>query len=214
MSSKITVLLADDHHLVRHGFRRLLEDEPDMEVIGEASNGLEAISETERLRPRIVVMDMSMPELDGVQAILEIRRRTPETEVLVLSMYNEPSYVRNARDAGAKGYLLKNSVDVDLPAAIRAVASGRSFYSEDLPKETPQTEDSADPVQKLTRRELQVLQLIAQARSNKEIAQILNLSVNTVNVHRTNLMNALNLHSTAELVLFAVQRGLVTLPNP
>jgi DNA-binding NarL/FixJ family response regulator len=210
---KITVLLADDHRLVRLGFRRMLEDEPDIEVVGEADNGLQAIELAEKLRPTVAVVDMAMPELDGVQAILEIDRRAPDTRVLVLSMYDERSYVRNALKAGALGYVLKNAIDVDLVSAVKAVAEGRRFLSEPLSLKDLESDAPDDPVERLTQRERQILQLIAQAHSNKEIANLLNISVNTVNVHRTNLMHSLNLHSTAELVLFAVQKGLVTLPK-
>lgn len=210
---KITVLLADDHRLVRLGFRRMLEDEPDIEVVGEADNGLQAIELAEKLRPAVAVVDMSMPELDGVQAIHEIGRRAPDTRVLVLSMYGERSYIRNALKAGALGYVLKNAIDVDLVSAVKAVAEGRRFLSEPLSFKDLESSEPDDPLERLTQRERQILQLIAQAHSNKEIANLLNISVNTVNVHRTNLMHSLNLHSTAELVLFAVQKGLITLPK-
>jgi DNA-binding NarL/FixJ family response regulator len=212
-TEKITVLLADDHRLVRLGFRRMLEDEPDIEVVGEADNGLQAIELAEKLRPTVAVVDMSMPELDGVQAIHEISRRAPATRVLVLSMYGERSYIRNALKAGALGYVLKNAIDVDLVSAVKAVAEGGRFLSEPLSFKDLERDEPNDPLERLTQRERQILQLIAQAHSNKEIAGLLNISVNTVNVHRTNLMHSLNLHSTAELVLFAVQKGLITLPK-
>jgi DNA-binding NarL/FixJ family response regulator len=154
-----------------------------------------------------------MPELDGVQAIHEIGRRSPGTRVLVLSMYDERSYIRNALKAGALGYVLKNAIDVDLVSAVKIVADGGRFLSEPLSLKDLESDEPDDPLERLTQRERQILQLIAQARSNKEIAGLLNISVNTVNVHRTNLMHSLNLHSTAELVLFAVQKGLVTLPK-
>jgi DNA-binding NarL/FixJ family response regulator len=208
ITAEITVLLADDHQLVRRGFRRILEDEPGFRVVGEASNGLEAIELTERHQPNVVVMDMSMPELDGVQATKEIRRRVPGTAVLVLSMYPEESYVRNAFDAGARGYLLKNAIEVDLTTAVRTVASGGQYSSPNLPAYSAQADDNFD---QLTQRERQVLQMIAQGKSNKEIAAILGLSVNTVSVHRANLMETLSIHRTAELVLYAVKKGLVTL---
>ena len=208
LNSTVRVVLADDHRLVRLGFRRLLEDEPGIEVAGEASNGLEAVELIEKLQPDVAVLDLAMPELDGIQVIQEMRRRSPETRAIILSMYGEASYVRNALQAGAKGYILKNAIDVDLVTAVRMVADGKTFLSNPL-SAVEIGEDAPDPLDRLTQRERQILQLIAQARSNKEIAHILNISVNTVNVHRTNLMNSLDLHSTAELVLFAVQRGLV-----
>jgi DNA-binding NarL/FixJ family response regulator len=213
MSRTITVLLVDDHHLVRSGFRKLLEDDAALSVVGEAGNGAEAIKLAEELKPDVVVMDMAMPELDGVQAILEIRRRQPEVEVLVLSMYGEDSYVRNAFQAGARGYLLKSALDMDLAAAVKAVAGGKQYCGQGVKPPKRDSTDLDDPMERLTQRERQVLQLIAQARSSKEIANILNLSVNTVNVHRTNLMATLNLHSTAELVLFAVRKGLISVPK-
>ena len=213
MSRTITVLLVDDHHLVRSGFRKLLEDDAALSVVGEAGNGAEAIKLAEELKPDVVVMDMAMPELDGVQAILEIRRRQPKVEVLVLSMYGEDSYVRNAFQAGARGYLLKSALDMDLAAAVKAVAGGKQYCGQGVKPPKQDSTDLDDPMERLTQRERQVLQLIAQARSSKEIANILNLSVNTVNVHRTNLMATLNLHSTAELVLFAVRKGLISVPK-
>lgn len=205
----LRVLLADDHRLVRLGFRRLLDDEPDISVVGEASNGIEAIELAAALRPDVIVLDMAMPELSGLQAISEILRRSPATKILALSMYDEPTYVRGAIRAGAHGYMLKNAVEVDLAQGVRRVAAGHQYLSESLlAAKVLDREDSENPLDRLTNRERQILELIAQARSNKEIAKILDISVNTVNVHRTNLMKTLNLHSTAELVLFGVKHGL------
>jgi DNA-binding NarL/FixJ family response regulator len=200
----ITVLLADDHALVRRGFRRMLEDEPDIEVIGEASNGVETVNLAAELRPNIVVMDYAMPELDGVQAAAEIKHKVPESAVLMLSMHADENYVRNAVDAGVRGYLLKNAIEVDLAAAIREVAAGRTYGL----KAVPAPSDSE--LDKLTPRERQILQLIALGRSNKEIAALLGLSPNTVSAHRANLMDALGIHKTAELVLYAIRKGLVS----
>ncbi len=206
MIDEITVLLADDHTLVRRGFRRILEDDSYIRVVGEASNGIEALEMAQKLRPKVVVMDLAMPELDGVQATKEIVKHVPGTSVLVLSMHADDNYVRNALDAGARGYLLKNAVDVDLVGAIKAVAEGRRYLAAGLKYPAGDTDDELD---KLTAREKQVLQLIAQGKSNKEIAAILDLSVNTVSVHRANLMEKMNIHRTAELVLFAIRKGLV-----
>jgi DNA-binding NarL/FixJ family response regulator len=203
----ITVLLVDDHGLVRRGFRRLLEDEPDIQVVGEAGNGREAVELTGRLRPKVVVMDYAMPELDGVQATHEIRRLTPESSVLMLSMHADENYRRNAMEAGASGYALKNAIDVDLAEAIRTVARGKHYG---LPEKKSETAEIDDP--ELTPRERQILQLIAQGNSNKDIAQLLNLSVNTVSVHRNNLMHKMRVHRTAELVLFAIRKGLISPP--
>jgi DNA-binding NarL/FixJ family response regulator len=206
MSEDITVLLVDDHSLVRRGFRRILEDEEGMTVVGEASNGVEAIRSAYELKPKVIVMDLSMPELDGVQATKEIVKHLPGTEVLVLSMHADDNYVRNALDAGAKGYLLKSAIDVDLVGAIRSVSEGKRFIGSGLKYVAHQQDDELN---RLTGREKQVLQLIAQGKSNKEIASLLELSVNTVSVHRANLMEKMNIHRTAELVLFAIRKGLV-----
>lgn len=207
MIDEITVLLADDHSLVRRGFRRLLEDSEFIRVIGEASNGVEAIQMAQTLKPKVVVMDLSMPELDGVQATQEIVKHLPGTAVLILSMHADDNYVRNALNAGAKGYLLKNAVDVDLAGAVRAVAEGRRYIGPGL---RYTAEEEGDDLARLTARERQILQLIAQGKSNKEIATLLDLSVNTVSVHRANLMEKMNIHRTAELVLYAIRKGLVT----
>jgi DNA-binding NarL/FixJ family response regulator len=202
----ITVLLADDHALVRRGFRRMLDDEPDIEVVAEAGDGHEAVDLARRLRPRVVVMDYSMPGLDGVQATQAIRIHAPESAVLMLSMHSDEHYVRNAVAAGARGYLLKSAIDIELPDAIRDVAAGKTLGL------TTSSESNDVPFDELTPRERQVLQLIAQGHSNKEIARILDLSVNTVSVHRANLMSTLHIHRTAELVLYAVRKGIVTAP--
>ncbi len=206
MTEAISVLLADDHSLVRRGFRRILEDDEGMTVVGEASTGVEAIRMSHELKPKVVVMDLSMPELDGVQATKEIVKHLPGTEVLVLSMHSDDNYVRNALDAGARGYLLKNAIDVDLVGAIRSVAEGKRFIGPGLKYVAGEQDDE---LKRLTAREKQVLQLIAQGKSNKEIATLLELSVNTVSVHRANLMEKMNIHRTAELVLFAIRKGLV-----
>lgn len=205
MSEDISVLLVDDHGLVRRGFRRILEDDG-MKVVGEASNGLEAIHLANELKPQVVVMDLSMPQLDGVQATKEIVKSLPDTRVLILSMHSDDNYVRNALDAGAKGYLLKSAIDVDLVGAIKEVSEGKRYIGSGLKYVAHEQEDE---LHRLTAREKQVLQLIAQGRSNKEIAALLELSVNTVSVHRANLMEKMNIHRTAELVLFAIRKGLV-----
>ena len=206
MSEEISVLLVDDHSLVRRGFRRILEDEEGMKIVGEASNGVEAIRMAYELKPKVVVMDLSMPELDGVQATKEIMKHLPGTEVLILSMHADDNYVRNALDGGAKGYLLKSAIDVDLVGAIKSVAEGKRYIGSGLKYVAVEQDDE---VSRLTGRERQVLQLIAQGKSNKEIAGLLELSVNTVSVHRANLMEKMNIHRTAELVLFAIRKGLV-----
>ncbi len=210
----LTVVLADDHRLVRLGFRRLLDDEPDITVVGEADSGLQAIELSAEFHPDVIVLDMAMSELSGLQAISEILRRSPTTRILVLSMYDEADYVRSSIRAGAHGYMLKNAVDVDLAEGVRRVAAGGRYFSPAVEKAgTAKAEDDESPLARLTNRERQVLELIVQARSNKEVASMLGISVNTVNVHRMNLMKTLDLHSTAEIVLFGVKHGLATLAD-
>jgi DNA-binding NarL/FixJ family response regulator len=211
MSQRITVLLADDHSLVRKGFRRMLEDDPSIEVVGEAANGPQAIEAALQLKPQVIVMDLAMPELDGIQATSQILKQLPGTSVLMLSMYSEDTYIRNAFNAGVSGYLLKNALEVDLPYAIKEIAAGRKVIAPGLSMPTQETPSELD---KLTQREREVLQYIVQGKSNKEIATILGLSVNTISVHRANLMQALGIHRTADLVVYAIRKGLVTLPEP
>ncbi|MBI5084948.1 MAG: response regulator transcription factor [Acidobacteria bacterium] len=211
MSERITVLLADDHSLVRKGFRRMLEDDEAIEVVGEAANGPQAIEAALELKPRVVVMDLAMPELDGIQAASQILKQLPGTGILILSMYSEDTYVRNAFAAGARGYLLKNALEVDLPYAIKEIAAGRKVVAPGLT--VPVAQETPGDFEKLTQREREVLQYIVQGRSNRQIAGILGLSVNTVSVHRSNLMQALGIHRTADLVVYAIRKGLVTLPD-
>ncbi|MBP1607182.1 MAG: uvrY [Acidobacteria bacterium] len=211
----IRVLLADDHALVRQGFRRILEDEPDIEVVGEAGGGAEAIELERRLDPDVVVMDMAMPEINGLHASIEILRRQPERRILMLSMYADEQYVVNALDAGVSGYILKNALETDLIRAVRALAAGGRFLSPELSEiairhlRSRDTPPADDPFTRLSQREIQVLRLIAVGKSNREIAALLGVSVNTVAVHRTNLMSTLGVHKAAELVLIAVKKGLV-----
>jgi DNA-binding NarL/FixJ family response regulator len=209
MNEPITVLLVDDHALVRKGFRRMIEDDPSIVVVGEAGSGLEAAGLVDALKPRVIVMDMAMPQMDGVQATREILKRAPKTAILILSMYAQDSYVRNAFDAGALGYILKNADDVDLATAIKDVAIGKRVVDPGIVTAEREPDDAFD---RLTQREKQILQLIAEGNSNKEIAALLKLSANTVAVHRANLMHALGVHRTAELVLYAVRKGLVRMP--
>jgi DNA-binding NarL/FixJ family response regulator len=213
MKPAIRVLLADDHALVRQGFRRILEDETDIVVAGEAGGGAEAIALTQQLEPDIVVLDLGMPEINGLHAAIEIRRRRPRQPILMLSMHSDPQYVRNAFDAGVNGYILKNAMETDLIAAVRSVAAGERFVSAELQEASSASARDADAdddkFSKLSAREIQVLRLIALGRTNKEIGVLLGVSANTVAVHRTNLMATLNLHKAAELVLVAVKKGLV-----
>src|SRR3989454_9219370 len=191
---KVRVLLAEDHALVRQGFRRMLEDDARIAVVGEASTGLAAIEQSAKLRPDVVVMDLSMPELGGLEATAEILKAAPETKVLILSMYSNPAYVRKAFEVGAKGYILKDAVEVDLAQAVMTLARGDTYMSpaiSNLVIETLKTgkleSATEDPYERLTLREKEVLQLIAQGKSNKEIAVLLDISANTVAVHRAHL---------------------------
>jgi DNA-binding NarL/FixJ family response regulator len=208
-SKKITVLLADDHGLVRRGFRRILEDDESIEVVGEASNGDEAISLAKQLKPAVVVMDCAMPGTSGLVATRKILADNPRVAVLMLSMHSEDTLVRQALDTGARGYILKNALDLDLATAVRKVAAGETVLDPSVSKPASL---KGERQRGLTPRELEVLQHICAGLSNREIAETLDLSVNTVAVHRANIMNALGVHKTAELVVYAITNGLVTLP--
>jgi DNA-binding NarL/FixJ family response regulator len=209
MAKKITVLLVDDHSLVRRGFRRMLEDESDMDVVGEAGDGEESIKIAKKLHPRVVVMDCALPGINGLEATRRIIEESPDTAVLMLSMHSENTWVRQAIEAGAKGYILKNAMDLELGAAIRKVAAGETLFD-------PQVEQRSvlkgERSAALTQRELEVLQMIVDGKSNKEIAIALDLSANTIAVHRANIMNSLGIHKTAELVVYAIRAGLVNVP--
>jgi DNA-binding NarL/FixJ family response regulator len=209
MGKKITVLLVDDHSLVRRGFRRMLEDESDMEVVGEAGDGEESIKLAKKLHPQVVVMDCALPGLNGLQATRQIIEDSPDTAVLMLSMHTESTWVRQAIEAGARGYVLKNAMDLELGAAIRKVAAGETVFD---PQVEQQSALKGERSAALTQRELEVLQMIVEGKSNKEIATVLNLSANTVAVHRANIMNSLGIHKTAELVVYAIRAGLVNVP--
>ena len=209
MPNKISVLLVDDHSLVRRGFRRMLEDEPDMNVVGEASDGAEAIKLAKELKPKVIVMDSAMPGTGGLIATRKILESTPGQIILMLSMNSEETLVRQALEAGARGYMLKNAVDLELAAAIRKVVKGEVVLD---PQVARRASLKGERNGGLTTRELEILQFIVDGKSNKEIADHLNLSVNTVAVHRANIMDALGIHKTAELVVYAIRNGLVNIP--
>ena len=209
MEKKITVLLVDDHSLVRRGFRRMIEDEADMKVVGEAGNGEESIKLAKELHPQVVVMDCALPGMSGLQATRQILEDSPDTNVLMLSMHTEDTWVRQAIEAGAKGYVLKNALDLELGAAIRKVAAGETVFD---PQVEQRSSLKGERNAGLTQRELEVLKMIVDGKSNKEIATDLGLSANTVAVHRANIMNTLGIHKTAELVVYAIRTGLVNVP--
>jgi len=213
---QIRILLADDHTIIRSGLRLLLEQQPDFKVIAEASNGREAVELTSQYHPEIAVLDIGMPQLNGIEATEQIVSQQPETQVVILSMHSDEGYVLRALKAGARAYILKNSAESDLIRAIRTVAEGKSFFSpviskmllEDYVRQVreKQLEDSYDL---LTPREREILQLLAEGRTNKEVANLLNLSPYTVDAHRGNILQKLNLHGIPELVLYAVRKGII-----
>ena len=202
----ISVLLVDDHALVRRGFRRMLEDDPGIRVVGEASDGHDAVEAAATLRPSVVVMDFALPSMNGAVATRQILKANPETAVLILSMHSEPAYVRTCLEAGALGYLLKNAMDLELVEAVKQVAGGVRVLDPRLGSLVQSGEEPS-----LTTRELEVLQLIVNGKSNKEIALVLGLSANTIAVHRANIMQALGIHNTAEMVVYAIRKGLVSI---
>jgi DNA-binding NarL/FixJ family response regulator len=209
MTEKISVLLVDDHALVRRGFRRMLEDEEDIVVKGEASDGEEAVRLAHQLQPKVIVMDCALPGISGLVATRQIIEDNPKAVVLMLSMHSEDTWVRQALEAGARGYMLKNAVDMELVTAIRRVAAGEEVLDPQIARRATL---KGERVTGLTVRELEILQLIVGGLSNKEIASQLNLSANTVAVHRANIMDALGIHKTAELVVYAIRNGLVNIP--
>lgn len=209
MPEQISVLLVDDHSLVRRGFRRMLEDEPDICVVGEASDGLEAVNLARSLKPQVIVMDCALPEINGLQATRKILEFAPQTLVLMLSMHTEETWVRQAMEAGARGYVLKNALDLELGSAIRRIVNGETVIDGQI---SLQDNLKGERVAGLTAREVEILQLICDGKSNKEIALQLDLSANTVAVHRANIMDALGIHKTAELVVYAIRNGLVNVP--
>lgn len=203
----IRVLLVDDHALVRNGFRRMLEDEADITVVGEAGDGFEAIEAAKRLQPDVIVMDFALPSMNGAIATRRILEERPDTKVLMLSMHAEPDYVRTCLDAGARGYLLKNAMDLELTAGVRRVAAGEQV----LDRRLGNLGGSGERPPTLTAREMEVLQLIVHGKSNKEIAIVLGLSANTVAVHRAKIMHTLGIHNAAALVVYAIRTGLVSI---
>ena len=211
----LRILLADDHTVVRQGLRKVLEERPEWQVVAEAGDGREAVRLAEQLKPDVAVMDVSMPLLNGIEATRQITRRVPETKVLVLSMYSDEAYVIQMLKAGATGYLLKDSADVDLLQAVEDVSQGKAFFSpavarlmsDDYARQRGDT--AVDRYESLSEREREIFQLVAEGRTNKEIAALLFISSSTVETHRARIMEKLDLHSAAEIVLYAVRRGAI-----
>jgi len=214
---EVRILLADDHTVMRSGLRLLLERQPDLTVVGEAANGREAIALAATLKPDVVVMDIAMPHLNGVEATRQIVNQSPNTAVVILSMHSDESYVIRSLKAGARAYLLKDSAEADLIDAIRAITAGKSFFSpavrrilkEDYMLQLKEM-GPEDSYERLTKREREVLQLVAEGQSNKEVANLLNLSLYTVETHRTHILQKLNLHTVPELILYAVRKGIIS----
>lgn len=215
MTSTIRILLADDHTLLRSGIKALLEDEPDIAIVGEAEDGREAVRMAHMLRPNLVLMDIAMPLLNGLEATRQIKREHPEIKILVLTMYDHEEYFRQVLEAGASGYIIKRAAAHELVAAIRAVNSGESVLSPAITRYllddylSGETRKDEDDPNALSPREREVLQLIAEGNTSREIAEILNLSVKTVQSHRTNLMRKLDLHDRGDLIKYAIQKKII-----
>jgi len=212
----LRVVIADDHPVVRGGLRKILEVEPGAEIVGEAGDGRQAVKVVLELRPDVAILDIGMPLLNGIEATRQITRRAPHVRTLILSMLSDEAYIIEALRAGAKGYLLKDSVDVDLIRGIKAVAQGKSFFSPAVAKvmlddyvRRMAERGVTDRYDMLSEREREVFQLVAEGRSNKEIAEILFISISTVVTHRTHIMEKLDVHSAAEIVLYAVRKGVI-----
>ena len=214
---KTRILLADDHTLVRQGFRKILEQRADWEVVAEAADGRDAVRQAEATAPDVVVLDIGMPLLNGIEATRQIVRRHADTHVLILSMHADEAYIIQALKAGARGYLLKDSADTELLRGVAAVAAGKSYFSPSVAKVmlddyVRQMADKGltDRYESLSEREREIFQLIAEGRTNKEIAELLSISPATVETHRAHILQKLDVHNTAELVLYAVRRGVIT----
>jgi DNA-binding NarL/FixJ family response regulator len=212
----VRILLADDHTVMRNGLRLLLERQPNLQVVGEAADGRQAVALSESANPDVVIMDIGMPNLNGIEAARQIVNRNPRTAIAILSMHSDESYVIRALKAGARAYLLKDSAEADLLAAVRALTEGKSFFSPAISKilvedymRQLESRGVEDTYELLTNREREILQLLAEGRTNKVVANMLNLSLYTVETHRTHILQKLNLHSVPELILYAVRKGII-----
>jgi two-component system, NarL family, response regulator NreC len=215
--AKLRILLGDDHTLLRHGLRKILEDKPDWEVVAEAGNGRDAVDAAMTLKPDVAILDVGMPLLNGIDATRQIVRKTPECKVLILSMHSDETYITRALQAGAKGYLLKDSADKDLIRGVCAVAAGKTFFSQVIAQSMLDdyirrvaASSIVDPYDSLSEREREVFQLLAEGHSNKDVALILSISPATVETHRAHISQKLDIHNTAELVLYAVRKGIIS----
>jgi two-component system, NarL family, response regulator NreC len=214
---RLRILLADDHTIVRQGIRKIVEDHPDWQVVAEAGDGREAVRQALELKPDIALLDIGMPLLNGIEASAQIVRRAPTVKVVILSMHPNEAYITRALQAGAKGYLLKDSADTDLIRALTLVSEGKSFFSPAVAKVMLDdyvrhlaARGVVDRYDSLSEREREIFQLVAEGRSNKEIADLLFVSPNTIETHRAHIMEKLDVHSAVELVLYAVRRGLIS----
>ncbi|OFW05279.1 MAG: DNA-binding response regulator [Acidobacteria bacterium RIFCSPLOWO2_02_FULL_67_36] len=213
---ELRIILGDDHTIVRHGLRKILEDEPDWTVVGEAADGRDAVRQVLAAQPDVAILDIGMPLLNGIEATRQIAKRAQQVRVLILSMHADEAYIIQALQAGAKGYLLKDSADADLIRGVAAVAAGKSFFSpvvaqvmlDDYVRHLAE-KGIVDRYESLSEREREIFQLIAEGHSNKEIAEILNISPTTVETHRGHILQKLDLHGTADIVLYAVRRGVI-----
>jgi two-component system, NarL family, response regulator NreC len=213
---RISVLIADDHSVVRRGLQYLLEPLEDVELAGEAVNGREAVEMAERLKPAVVICDIAMPLLNGIEATAQIVKQSPKIGVILLSMHFDESYLLRALNAGARGYLLKESAEADVPRAVRSVAEGKPFFSPNITKmllsdylSMLKERTLSDSYDLLSAREKEILQLLAEGKTNKNCATLLNVTPSTIETHRLHLMQKLDLHNTAEIVLYAVKKGII-----
>ena len=217
MSSPLRILLADDHTIVRQGLRKILEEDRNWQVVGEAGNGREAVRLATELQPHVAILDIGMPLLNGIEAARQIARRLPQTKILILSMHSDEAYIIQALEAGAKGYLLKDTADADLLGAVAAVTRGKSFFSPAVARvmlddyvRRLRDRGIVDRYDTLSEREREIFQLIAEGKTNKEIAELLGVSPSTIETHRGHIMEKLDVHSAVEMVLYAVRKGIIS----